>query len=116
MTPEGNVKQYLKEQCKKRGWACLALEYPYKPGWPDTAIFIGNGITAFIETKASSTTHSREHIDNQKACMKWLHEKGHFAGFAVDKAGVDRCILMIERNMLWPIAGAFTGIETFGAV
>lgn len=109
-TPEGAVKVYLKTECEKRGWACLALEYPYKPGWPDRAILLNGGVVAFVEVKASSTKHVSAHIRNQKACMTWLHIRGHFAGFAVDKEGVDRVISMIPYA---PSKAVNYGLPTF---
>lgn len=93
--PEKEVKAYLKNKCETRGWSCLALEYPYKPGWPDRTIFMLNGSVAFIECKSSKTRHKKGHIDDQKACMRWLHTQGLFAGFAVDKSGVDTIIDML---------------------
>lgn len=97
-TPEGAVKAYLKNECEKRGWACLALEYPYKPGWPDRTIFLGGGRTAFIEVKTSGTRHNRKHLDDQRACLAWLQGRGFFADFAIDRSGVDRALLAIRAH------------------
>lgn len=112
--PEKPIKDYLKRQCEKRGWDCLPLELRTKPGWPDRSIFPGDVTIAFIETKSSETKHSKAHIEKQESCMRWLHERGFFAGFAVDKAGVDECLRMIEFNLYHGFT--YTGASTFNAI
>jgi len=49
--PEETVELYLKKQAEAKGFLCYKFTSPGHNGVPDRCI-IGNGTTAFVETKA----------------------------------------------------------------
>lgn len=93
------MKQYLKEQCEVRGWACLPLQMPSKRGWPDRTILGADGCVAFIEVKAEGMKHNPDHIKRQKKWLAHLAARGFYAAMITGNSEVD--VLMAELDTLW---------------
>lgn len=103
MTPEGKVKEYLREQCKKRGWECLPLENRQMEYWPDRTIIVplrrfgsyAPGLTLYAEVKTGNPKKDDRYW-GQKGVIGNLEVSGFFARMVEGKVGVDR--FMVEAQ------------------
>lgn len=96
MTPEGKVKAYLREECKKRGWRCRVLVATHEPRWPDRGIF-SRGKVAWIEVKPDGANLETDRCKGQRDKIKQLIEEGCFAAMVIGKTGVDALMVRMEQ-------------------
>lgn len=101
MTPEGKIKDYLKRQCKKRGWDIFTTVAAGAAGWPDRMVIPAPGVIWWPELKASSTRHAKAHIEEQARRLIFFHQKGFPAAMLTDREGVDVGIRVIEAWLGW---------------
>ncbi len=91
---ENTVEEYLKRQCKERGWICWKFTSTGKRGVPDRVVIGSCGEVTFVELKAADGSPSKE----QLAVAKDLASHGISVYFVYNKAEVDRLVRQLERK------------------
>ena len=82
--PEGTIENYLRDQCKARGYICFKFAPCGVNGIPDR-IVIGNGQTVFVELKAPGERPRK----NQKAIHRKMRAAGAIVYVIDNKPDVD---------------------------
>jgi hypothetical protein len=97
MTPEGKVKKYLRDECKKRGWLCVPTTVIGLNGWPDRLILANGGFAAFVEVKAEGASLNTDHVRTQQDRLADLRAYGFTADLVRGKEGVDTLLTLFEK-------------------
>ena len=88
MTPEGKLKKFLREECKRRGLHTFTLRAVGVRGWPDNCVTDNLGHVLWIELKTEEANLETKTAIRQKNRIRWLQNRGHDATMAVGKAGI----------------------------
>lgn len=91
---ENAIETYLVKYAKSKGYNAIKLEGP--TGWPDRAIFYGDGQTAYAECKRPKGGKAGP---LQAETLSWLRSQGHQAGFVSTKREAELFINSLDcRN------------------
>lgn len=93
---ESTIEEYLRKQCKKRGWLCEKFTSPAKRSVPDRIVTAPGGRIFFVELKApgkkATTLQNKDHETRRNL--------GCFVTVIDTKVGVDVLLELIEAEVL----------------
>ena len=63
---ESTIEEYLRLQCKKRGWLCEKFTSPSKRSVPDRLVTVPGGVMVFVELKAPGKKPTKLQAEDHK--------------------------------------------------